>query len=245
MIITCENCHTRYLVASSSIGEEGRIVRCTNCGHEWFQEYERIDAGFIMDENEEEDDASLDDTEDLTSDLEAESIPQGVRPIPEDISLPARREAIDVGDRISPRLAGYIAAFIVFAAIAILLAVFRKPVIESWPPSAGLYELVGLMPALPGEGLLIDQLVANTSINDAGISTLEITGSIVNLTNRDIPVPSLLSELRTEQGKVYDVWAINPPTKVLAPQQDISFSTSYPGAPGDVTAVNIRFAAPE
>lgn len=38
MILTCEKCHTRYLLASHMLGYEGRKVRCTHCGHEWYQE---------------------------------------------------------------------------------------------------------------------------------------------------------------------------------------------------------------
>lgn len=38
MILTCEKCHTRYLLASHMLGYEGRTVRCTHCGHEWYQE---------------------------------------------------------------------------------------------------------------------------------------------------------------------------------------------------------------
>lgn len=38
MILNCEKCHTRYILASHMLGYEGRKVRCTHCGHEWFQE---------------------------------------------------------------------------------------------------------------------------------------------------------------------------------------------------------------
>ncbi len=37
MILECTECRTRYLVPDSAIGNEGRIVRCANCKHSWFQ----------------------------------------------------------------------------------------------------------------------------------------------------------------------------------------------------------------
>ena len=37
MIVTCDNCQTRYNLPLSEIRESGRRVRCTNCGHEWTQ----------------------------------------------------------------------------------------------------------------------------------------------------------------------------------------------------------------
>ncbi len=37
MIVRCSNCRTRYLVDPAALGEAGRRVRCTNCGHVWHQ----------------------------------------------------------------------------------------------------------------------------------------------------------------------------------------------------------------
>jgi len=38
MIIACPACATRYVVPDSSIGVEGRTVRCAKCRHSWFQD---------------------------------------------------------------------------------------------------------------------------------------------------------------------------------------------------------------
>ena len=37
MIVRCSACRTRYLVDPAALGETGRRVRCTNCGHVWHQ----------------------------------------------------------------------------------------------------------------------------------------------------------------------------------------------------------------
>lgn len=37
MLISCENCSTKYLVPDESIGAAGRLVKCSNCGHKWVQ----------------------------------------------------------------------------------------------------------------------------------------------------------------------------------------------------------------
>ena len=37
MIVRCSACRTRYLVDPAALGEAGRRVRCTNCGHVWHQ----------------------------------------------------------------------------------------------------------------------------------------------------------------------------------------------------------------
>ena len=37
MIITCEICSVKFNVSADALGKNGRIVRCSNCNHEWFQ----------------------------------------------------------------------------------------------------------------------------------------------------------------------------------------------------------------
>ena len=37
MIVRCSSCVTRYRVDTAALGETGRRVRCTNCGHVWHQ----------------------------------------------------------------------------------------------------------------------------------------------------------------------------------------------------------------
>ena len=37
MIVRCSSCATRYLVNLPALGEAGRRVRCTRCGHVWHQ----------------------------------------------------------------------------------------------------------------------------------------------------------------------------------------------------------------
>ena len=37
MILTCPSCQQKYMVTNRSIGPAGRMVRCDNCQHEWFE----------------------------------------------------------------------------------------------------------------------------------------------------------------------------------------------------------------
>lgn len=37
MFITCQNCNTRYSIPDDALRSKGRTLKCTRCGHKWFQ----------------------------------------------------------------------------------------------------------------------------------------------------------------------------------------------------------------
>ena len=39
MIVVCNKCDTKYKIEKHSINENGSDLRCTKCGHVWFQKY--------------------------------------------------------------------------------------------------------------------------------------------------------------------------------------------------------------
>ena len=42
MIITCSSCSTKYSISKKVLGENGKKVKCSNCGHEWYQKLDII-----------------------------------------------------------------------------------------------------------------------------------------------------------------------------------------------------------
>ena len=43
MLISCNSCHSKYLVNSAELKPDGRNVQCANCGNQWFQESQVFD----------------------------------------------------------------------------------------------------------------------------------------------------------------------------------------------------------
>ena len=43
MLISCNSCHSKYLVNSAELKPDGRNVQCANCGNQWFQENQVFD----------------------------------------------------------------------------------------------------------------------------------------------------------------------------------------------------------
>lgn len=74
MIVTCEECQTRFLLDPKLIGEKGRTVKCAKCSHTWFQEK----------------------PEDLPE-VETQEAPEEVKPIPKGSSLPVVQEKVKPG----------------------------------------------------------------------------------------------------------------------------------------------------
>ena len=38
MLIRCSSCNSKYLVNSADLKPDGRMVKCSSCGHQWYQE---------------------------------------------------------------------------------------------------------------------------------------------------------------------------------------------------------------
>ena len=46
MIITCKSCSTKYSINKNALGENGKKVKCSNCGYEWYQKSDIIKKKF-------------------------------------------------------------------------------------------------------------------------------------------------------------------------------------------------------
>jgi len=229
MILTCEQCQSRYLVPQHAIGPEGRTVRCTHCQHEWFQDSEEpSSASEILDE--------LD---------EVEPIPEAVMPVPDDSELPVIREE-DMPDdskswHLLPRMAGYAAAAAIFLLIGGGLLGLHGPIVKLWSPTAGIYEMAGIATTIPGEGLIFDRVSAVVGAGESGAHVLNIKGVIVNLKDGSIDIPPVHTSLRLADGSIFDSWQFDPPVSSAKPGEDVPFQALYPNVPGDVKEVSVSF----
>ena len=239
MILTCEQCHTRYLVPQDAIGRHGRMVRCTACAHQWFQEPDEEAAPLPPEEPVEAPPV------DMAVDAPAEEpIPEGVMPDPDDVALPALPEDVmtdGAGDKSYPRTMGALGAAAVFLLIGGAMYALHQPLVRLWPPASYLYELGGLKAPLPGEGLIFDKLTATVTLAADGGRLLTIEGSIVNLKDHEIEIPPVQTTLLLEGGRTFDSWQQEPPEPVAAPGADIPFKATYPEIPNDVREVTVSF----
>ena len=141
------------------------------------------------------------------------------------------------------RVLGYISAAAIIIALLGIVVLLRQPVVRAWPPSLLLFDIIGANVAMPGEGLIIDQLKANAAVGDDGEGTLILRGTIINLKDVDIEVPRVLATLWREDGSTIESWVIDLPYDVLAAEQTFDFEAEYPGVPEEAKSVNLAFAA--
>lgn len=232
MILTCPQCEMRYLVSGVSIGPEGRKVRCASCAHVWYQSPEAPEP----------DGGSFQDI--LAKEMGVAPIPEGVKPIPEGSNVPAHPK--DVSARAghlagAAMWTGYAAAACVFALLLGAMVLFKDSLVRAWPPSALFYDRIGMDVAVTGEGLAIDRLSAHIEQAE-GSTILKVNGSVINLTEGELPVPRLLAVLKTKDGKAGDKWLIEIPAAHIKAEGAIEFSTQYPGLPESAEGVSLTFA---
>ena len=220
MILTCPSCTTRFLLSAQVLAPDGRRVKCSNCGEEWFQ---------------------LPDPDELVDNAEhqIEEIPEAVKPIPEGSSVPALQGDEDKKAKAPDKgaLGGYIGAAIVFLMILGGLIVMKDSVVKTWMPSAGLYEMLGVSIAVPGEGIVFDNVKARMVAS----GNIRIEGSIINLTKEEQFLPAIEASIRNEAGEVIMKTLIDPPFEAMQPESSVPFKTRYVGETNGADHVQLKF----
>lgn len=167
-----------------------------------------------------------------------ETIPESVKPVSEEgVPSPALQEE-GVEKNWKPAATGYAAAAGVFICVLGILVLLKNPVYNAWPATALLYGVLGADVPLPGEGLAIDRIQANYTRD----RTLNVKGSVINLTGHDNPVPPLLASLKDKDGVTLESWIIQVAEDTLPPEGEIVFTAAYPGLPESAQAVNLTFS---
>lgn len=262
MRVTCPNCEAKFKVPDKALGATGRKLRCGSCEHQWFQkprppkakkptaktapkpEVEQQepadDSKLNPPENTPTDGPRLDDTGDDNDPIDHDTDSEDMEPPPiGDVSR--FRGFRPREDRKRKPVALFVLIGMAVLIPTILLAA-RGSLVQAWPPSALLYDTIGLRVAVPGEGLVL----RNVSVRrrqEGAVEILVVEGQIRNPTEGLISVPALRGTVLDDTGTALQEWLFQAEALQLLPNESAPFASEFAGPAPGAAQVNVTFSA--
>jgi predicted Zn finger-like uncharacterized protein len=233
MIITCPNCGKRYTLKDGSIKPPGRTVKCASCGTRWHQDPEAAPAPAPPTTPAAEVEppaAGSADAEPPHQHEEMEPPPLRPRRRGPNAAKPAKKEAP----------IGWIVVGIAVLGLTAALLFGRESLVSAWPPSAKLYETVGLAVPVPGHGLAIRNVVSERRM-DGTVPVLVIIGDVVNTTNEVVEVPRLKAALRDANKRELQFWTFTADSPRLLPGESANFSSDIANPSSEAVDLTVTF----
>jgi predicted Zn finger-like uncharacterized protein len=223
MIITCPSCATRYTIPPESLGADGRMVRCTACGHRWFVGHEP------------------------PAPAEPEVPPP---PLDEAPALPPAGEARP-GQKPGSSTGATVGWLGVLLLLLLLtgLVLGRNEVVALVPEAAPIYQRMGL-PVTREIGLelrgVVSERLDDTESGATGEGdTLRIAGDVVNVSGAERSVPPVRIALLDAARDEVAVHLVEVPQDVLADGASARFELLLDDPPEAASNFSVTFAVPE
>ncbi|MGQ0742130.1 MAG: DUF3426 domain-containing protein [Alphaproteobacteria bacterium] len=216
MILTCPRCSTRYLADASLFTPPGRNVRCAKCGHVWLQ----APAG---PESEPEPEPSVAER----------AAAEAIEP-----ATPAAHRQRRLGSALAG-VAGWAVLILLVLAAGAAGVKYRETIASFWPQTATLYAAIGMPVNLRG---LEFSRVRYEDHAENGEPVLAITGELVNITSRTLPVPPIRVALSDGARRELYHWTFQAGVQTLAPGGRSAFMTRLANPPREARNVDIGFA---
>jgi len=251
MILTCPACQTRYKADASKFPPQGRDVRCARCGHTWHQAPPEPEPTQDVLPPEPETPASPPPPPQATPEPEAPQPEQYAQPPVRDEEPQAQEQEKAVQQQPEPAAAraskvrklglsaGWIGLAAVVLAAVLGTAIFRGQIVHAWPRSASLYAALGM--TVPASGLQIDDVKWHVAM-EGGQVVGTVTGTLTNVSSRELPVPQLrVGLIGSEKHELYH-WTFAPDVMTLRPGQTMRFETRLSSPPEGAHNLEVRFA---
>lgn len=247
MILSCPNCAVKFAVPSDKIGPAGRTVRCGRCGTTWHQ------PPAVVEEELEQEPAEGQPEPDFASALEQEMAEERPRrPLrammeEEDDEAPRRftgqtfKLPESLADKPPRPWLGWLVVLALIGGASGGILALRAELVALWPPSAMVFERIGLPVPIPGEGLIIGGLQV-TQTEAGGLPLLSLRGEVANLGDSEKPVPMLKARLRDSNRKTLTEWTFRAEGTRLRPGQVTSFTDEIARPPAEASDLLVTFA---
>lgn len=253
MILTCPSCRTRYQTDVARFVPAGRNVRCAKCGQVWFQpapDAESIAEEAIEPVAEEPAAAAVAPPVSaapalapMVSDLGALDF-NAPRQAAEPEPAPSRKPVAAAKPRrriaINPaHVVGWAALILVVGGIGWSATQYRQTVANLWPQSASLYAALGMPVNVRGMALVN---IAYQQDFENGQPVLSVTGKVVNISDRELPVPGLRVVLTDDSKHELYHWTFDVGVPTLKAGAESDFVTRLSSPPPEARNLNISFS---
>jgi hypothetical protein len=115
---------------------------------------------------------------------------------------------------------------------------YRHEIAQVWPQSATLYALINM--PVNTRGLAFAELM-HAKVAEPEGEVLQISGRVVNVADRELPVPEIYVSLRDVEERELYGWTFTAGVVTLAPGQSREFMTRLPNPPAESRRADIRF----
>lgn len=243
MDVSCPNCATRFRIPEGAIGEGGRRVRCSKCGHTWHQ----LPAGAEPESGEQTDSATDDTKGEENPPIRPEVLAAGgeIDTPPPLLSDRPSFEA-DLGKAKSGSgLATVLWLLLLVVVVGSVAAVWYKRdwIVANYPAAAPLYERLGLVVA-EGPPPLVIRDVRSIIRRVDGQRRYIITGMIENASEEAHAIPPMRGLILNDTGEELVTWDFQAGAETLAGAGSLVFETSV-AAPEGAQNLTIDFVLEE
>lgn len=138
------------------------------------------------------------------------------------------------------QIVAFILILIVLAGIGWAAVHYRQSVVRLWPESSGLYRVAGF--AVNLGGVAFPEVEIRRAMQD-GVATLSVSGRVVNVSDREQPIPRLRVVLFDDSKRELYRWTFDPGIRTLPPRGEHDFGTTLPSPPPDAHSADVTVAA--
>lgn len=260
MRVTCPECESKFKVPDKALGDTGRKLRCSQCSHQWFQEPAPAkpapktgaagkgkakpktkpkpkpkpppEPEEHVEEPAEDDGEGLRAVRDETEDME-----------PPPLGGVSRFRGPPRSDGVKRQLPVPLMV-LASAAVAIPAILFAASdaLVDAWPASALLYDKTGLHVAVPGEGLVLQNVYVQRR-QEGSVALLVVAGEVHNPGDHLRSLPALHGTVLDEHGDAMQSWLFTAEVPQLLPGDTGRFQSELAAPSAGATKVNVTFSA--
>lgn len=270
LIASCSRCQTHYKLPLNHFHDGGRMVRCHQCGLEWFQSITSAkewpdNLAEIPEEQGQEQQQDVSPLPDaILPQKEAESAHAFMQVLSKTQntpveSLPPLTMMAQDGDAgltpdgnfmdakpggLNPIPFGVCIFFLMLFVTLIPTFLLRSVIVPHYPSFGMFYNMLGFHIKAPGEGLKLSGLNAEMR-TIASVPTLLISGNLSNITAEKIDLPLLSTHviaLDDKESTPLKTWKFKLERKSLGAGEDIPLSLSFTDLPKDVKRIQVTVA---